>query len=86
MELALECTPKSALCILIEYETVLKPLDEFIYVWVDSIHPDSATRLVGLSLILANCWQGANKGDSGSHLLSVLQAVETNHVMIDLFT
>lgn len=61
-------------------------INEFVYVWVDDIRPDSATRLAGLSLILANCWQGANKGDSRSHLLSVLQAVETNHVMIDLFT
>lgn len=61
-------------------------INEFIYVWVDGIRPDFATRLARFSLILANCWQGANKGDSGSKLLSVLQAVETNRVMINLFT
>lgn len=44
-------------------------INQFIYVWVNGIHPDSATRLARLTLVLANCWHRVDKGDWGSDLL-----------------
>lgn len=84
MERAPGATSTSALCILMECETALIPfINEFIYVCLDGICPGSETRLAKLFLIAANCWQGgANKGDRGSRLLSVRQAVEANRVIM----
>lgn len=51
MECALSGTFKSAFFIVMECEMALSPvINEFIYVWVEGIHPHTATRLAGLSL------------------------------------
>lgn len=82
------CSPtrgtfESLLCILMEcFAEATLMMSLFMSGWM--AFTLSLTRLAGL--ILANCWHRADKGESGSDLLGVLQAVEPNPVMIDLFT